>query len=235
MEAQYTMKRALLILLLAGPVFAGKRYDFQDPKLNDELDANYKEHSFPNWINARGSSATITYISASTITVNGIATGTLTASTGTVPSFMVVGTATNDDAPVYRLGQYITSAVPGASAVTLTQSGNPYVDITSISLTPGDWELHFLILYFASVGVVGFSYADGGVGTVTGNDGTGLIFGDNATEATEPPSTAAANEMSVGGIRVSIATSKTYYLKALAAYSAGTAKAYGRISARRVR
>lgn len=53
-------KLFLALLLLSSPAFAGMKYSFDDPKLNDEFEKNYKEHSFPNWVNARGSSVTIT-------------------------------------------------------------------------------------------------------------------------------------------------------------------------------
>lgn len=55
------------MLLLSAPVFAGQKYEYEDNHLSDEMANNYKEHSFPNWVNARGSSATITYIKVSTI------------------------------------------------------------------------------------------------------------------------------------------------------------------------
>ncbi len=69
------MKKLLLLILLSTPVFAGQKYGFKDAHLDDEMANNYKEHSFPNWVNARGSTATITNINASTITA---ITGTFT-------------------------------------------------------------------------------------------------------------------------------------------------------------
>jgi hypothetical protein len=59
------MRTILLILLMSTPVLAGQHYGFKDPHLDDEFVNNYKEHDFPNWVYAKGSSATVTYISVS--------------------------------------------------------------------------------------------------------------------------------------------------------------------------
>ncbi len=63
------MRTFLLICLLSVPVFAGQKYGFKDSHLDDEFANNYKEHTFPNWVNAKGSTATITYLNVSTISV----------------------------------------------------------------------------------------------------------------------------------------------------------------------
>lgn len=56
-------------MLLAGPAFAGPKYNYQDPHLNDEMDNIYKEATYPVWINAKGSTATVTYLKVSTMSV----------------------------------------------------------------------------------------------------------------------------------------------------------------------
>lgn len=61
------MKKLLLLLFLATPLFAGQKYGFTDPKIDDEFSNNYKEHKYPNWVNARGSSATITNLFVSNL------------------------------------------------------------------------------------------------------------------------------------------------------------------------
>lgn len=63
------MKKLILLLLLASPVFATQKYGFPDPHLDDEFVNNYKEHSYPVWVNARGSTATITFLTASTASI----------------------------------------------------------------------------------------------------------------------------------------------------------------------
>lgn len=66
------MKKFLLILFLANPVFAsGSKHSFKDPLLNDEFENNYKEHDFPRFVNATGSSMTVTMLHVSSMTLNG--------------------------------------------------------------------------------------------------------------------------------------------------------------------
>lgn len=68
------MKKLILLLMaLAAPSFAGQQYSFDDPKLNAEWTNNYKEHSYPNWVNAKGSSTTITWLNVSSGTASGFA------------------------------------------------------------------------------------------------------------------------------------------------------------------
>lgn len=51
----------------------------------------------------------------------------------------VVGTTTNDNASAGYVGEFVSSVIPAASAITLTNDTN--VDVTSISLTAGDWDV----------------------------------------------------------------------------------------------
>ena len=51
----------------------------------------------------------------------------------------IVGTATNDSATAGNVGEYVSSAVTPAYPITLTST--QYADVTSISLTAGDWDV----------------------------------------------------------------------------------------------
>ena len=141
------------------------------------------------------------------------------------------GTATNDDASAGYIGEAVRSNVTAASAISLTNSGD-YFDVTSISLTAGDWDVS---------GVVGFvnnsattSYTLAGISTTSGNSGTGLVGGDNSLEG--PPSNNAYNAgITIPAWRLKLTATTTVYLKTNVGFSAGTPKAFGRISARRVR
>lgn len=143
-----------ILLFIASPVLAGgPNYKFDDPQLNAEVENIYKDLKYPKWVNATGSTLTVTYINVSSITVNGSSlssgpglastqtwtggntfTGTFTASTGTIKSFMVVGTATNDDAPIGRIGEVAECSGTG----TITNAGG---NCCSISVTPGNWDI----------------------------------------------------------------------------------------------
>jgi len=132
---------------------------------------------------------------------------------------------------VGQLGEYISSYIPAGSSIAMTTGVG--INVTSISLTGGDWDV---------VGWIGWN----------GSATFGLLAGDISTssatrtyessnDVTAPAS--AFNALTVGPHttkiqmhRISLATTTTVYLVAFSYFSAGTAFAsYGKISARRVR
>ncbi len=163
------------------------------------------------------------------------ATDYLTITTGGVATFpgqlIGKGTATNDSASAGYIGEYISSAVGSAGAVSV--SNNTYADVTSITLSAGDWDVSCMVAYKAAA-ITGTQFFSG-IGTATGNNGAGLVEGDTAVTSPYAPTAASANAFTVPAVRVSITGSTVYYLKAYALYTVGTLTAFGRISARRVR
>jgi hypothetical protein len=164
-------------------------------------------------------------------------TGTVTAAalqtTGllTVSSLNgIAGTPTNNNANAGSVGEYVSSTVAQGSAVSLT-NGTP-ANVTSISLTAGDWDVWGTV-----------AYSPGGT-TVT----TNIISGISTTSATLPAvasgayayipvtfSTGSAPIIPVGTTRISIASTTTVYLVAQSAFTTSTNAAYGGIYARRRR
>lgn len=139
------------------------------------------------------------------------------------------GTSTNDDATAGYIGEAIRSSV--TSAVSSTGTGQ-WFDITSISLTTGDWDISGQVIFTLNGSTQ--TVALMAITSTSGNSATGQIDGDNRLPATVPVAT---NDSSatIANYRVPLASSTTYYLKARCDFSAGTPKAYGRISARRMR
>lgn len=156
----------------------------------------------------------------------------------TVPSIAfsstsgVIGTTTNDNAAAGSVGEFVSSTVLAGSAVAAT-SGNP-VNITSISLTAGDWDV---------TGVVDFLPA---AGTIPSQ----LITWISTTSATLPtrPNEGALSQLASSGlaasttqalvtgqIRLSLSATTTVYLSATAVFSVSTLGVYGFIGARRRR
>jgi hypothetical protein len=140
----------------------------------------------------------------------------------------VKGTATNDAAAAGYVGE-----TAYAEQTSLTNFGTTaqYSDGGSISLTAGDWDVSCMIRA-SKVGSTTTQIRTG-IGTVTGNDGTGLTFGTTATifDVTSIDESV----FSVSPVRVSLASTTTYYWKVRATYSAGTPQYTGKIFARRVR
>lgn len=143
----------------------------------------------------------------------------------------ILGTATNNAALAGYVGEYVTSTVVLASAVSLVN--NTAKTVTSISLTAGDWDIG---------GNIGFS---NGASTVR----TYLVGAISTTNNTLPatsaldwslvntPSSIAQSDdgFVVPGKQISISSTTTYYLIADSGFSVSTLAAYGRIWARRVR
>jgi hypothetical protein len=137
------------------------------------------------------------------------------------------GTTTNDSAAAGNVGEYVSSTVVSGSALALTSGAN--LNVTSVSLTAGDWDIS------GSVGYTG-----------TSNQCTIQQGGASLTSVTLP--TVAGGVVSISGAsnlgdklvalpqtRVSLASTQTLYLVALAGFGSGACSAYGSVQARRVR
>lgn len=143
------------------------------------------------------------------------------------------GTATNDNAAAGYIGESVRSLVTIASAVSSTGTGQ-FFDITSISLTTGDWSVSGIIRLAQSGATVTANTCAAAISINSGNTTTDHVGGDNAIDMVDP--TAAADRYSsIPNYRLSLSGTTTVYLKANIGFSAGTPKASGRISAKRIR
>lgn len=164
----------------------------------------------------------------SSMTVSGQAfINILTATTGTINSFMVVGVTDGSDSPLGRIGQYISSTT--AESHTFT-TNNQYADLVALSIPAGDWELSALMV---CDNVANFTATRLGISTTAGNSSTGLVQGDNLAYNSFSSNT--QNSSFIPGYRVSISATTTYYLKFLANYTGTVPTAKGRLSAVRIR
>ena len=148
---------------------------------------------------------------------------------GTVNSSQIIGTTTNDNAAAGRVGEFISSNVNGpGSALTTTQP----LDITTISLTAGDWDVYGSVAFATSTATKTSFQTWINTTSVTAPSGSGAgayYFDSNATSV-------GANIIIPGlKIRISIASTTTVYLSTQVTFTGGTASAYGYIAARRAR
>lgn len=162
---------------------------------------------------------------------------TFVTSTVTMPSVTfnstsgIIGTTTNDNAAAGSVGEYVSSVVLSGSAVPLTTTVTS--DLTSISLTAGDWQVWALISFAGAGGTV-FTNVTGWTSLVSVTGPTNLIDGGYVTS----PYTSSAGSLisiPVGYFRYSLAGTSTIYLSVNSAFSFSTAGAYGAIYARRIR
>jgi hypothetical protein len=144
----------------------------------------------------------------------------------------LTGTNTNDAAAAGRVGEYISSTVASASAVSLTNATTS--NITSISLTAGDWDVSGEV-GFTGNGATVQTYQLGSITQTSLNiDQTGGMSVGGSPRADTTGQTS-INRMAVIGGRISLSTTTTVYLTAQAGFSVSTLSAYGFIRARRVR
>jgi len=139
------------------------------------------------------------------------------------------GTTTNNSAAAGYVGEYISASVGSANfAATGT-----YGDVTSISLTAGDWDVSItgnIIRNGATLTMV-----VNGIGANTGNNFSDATAGNYGTRAAVSISDTTF-PVNIGPFRVSLSGSTTYYLKGRADYTVATPQVSDiRIAARRVR
>ena len=156
---------------------------------------------------------------------------TFVTSTVTAPSITfsttsgVIGTTTNNNAAAGSVGELISSVISSGSAVSFTNNTNK--DVTSISLTAGDWDVYGNIFYQFSIGA------------------SAVYCWISQTSATLP-NLSLVNALNgitnctLGGIsapyfRASLSGTTTIYLSGLASFGSGTGTGCGGIYARRVR
>lgn len=146
-------------------------------------------------------------------------------------SGQVPGTVTNDNANAGNLGEFISSQLPIASALSL--STGSVLTITSMPLSAGDWDVW---------GMVGFNgAASTTVGVVTGS----ISLVNNVHDTTQVPVNTyynnvavfaqAALRLPVGTSRISVATSTTVFLVESLTFGTSTAVGFGNLNARRMR
>lgn len=146
---------------------------------------------------------------------------------GTTPSTpgQLPGTTTNDNAAAGNVGEFITSNIPVASAVSLT-TATP-TDITSINLSAGDFDVWANIFFDSS-----------------GQDCGGTAWTSLVSATPIDRSLISQGDMSVAVIncgiavsprRYSLAAPATVYLSVNSNFGSGTLTACGFISARRAR
>lgn len=142
------------------------------------------------------------------------------------------GTATNDNANAGNVGEYIESVIVSGSAVSLVTVTAK--DVTTISLTAGDWDVD-CVINFITVATTSVTSIQSSISatlntldTTPGKLNTNYFAAVVPTAGTTLTSTIPPYRLSLSGIT-------TVHLVALGVFTASTLTAYGIIRARRVR
>lgn len=145
---------------------------------------------------------------------------TTTAPTGlTIPKPLISGQTTATTVAAGNIGEFISSVIPFASSVNAVTTNVPF-NVTSISLTAGDWDV-WGNAYFNTL------------------NGTQLYSWISLTTAAQPDQSLLALIFNVLGgnvvpsLRVNISSTTTVFLSANIVFVSGTAQACGGIYARR--
>jgi hypothetical protein len=143
------------------------------------------------------------------------------------------GTNTNDSAAAGYVGEYIESSIALASAVSLTSGAAS--NVTSISLTAGDWDVSADVTY-SPAATTNFTQAWHSISntSATQDSTTGGAYNIYRFPAGNVP-VAGFNTAGVGPVRKLLSGTTTVYLVAQATFTISTMAAFGILRARRVR
>ena len=195
------------------------------------------------------SSGTVTNLTGTaSINTNGAHNGTVGATTPNTGAFTtlsasdtitpnqtkgIVGTTTNNSAQTGSVGEYLISTV---SNTTVTLATNTAANITSLSLTAGDWDVignlqlgtaatTNLTYWYSTISTTSGALATGSAtaSNVASPTAAGTVFGENAFTLLSPT------------VRVSLSATTTVYLVAQAGFTVAGLTAGGTLRARRIR
>lgn len=163
---------------------------------------------------------------------NPVFTGTATASLFSGPT---VGVTNGSSASAGNVGEYLTSSVLSGSAVGLTS--NTVSNITSLALTPGDWNVWAQVDFNGNasttvnnlVGALSLTSTTVPIDNVNGGYSQIPAYGQTPFNYTQPL------VLTLPAERVSLSVTTTEYLNAFSVFGTSTEAAYGGIYARRVR
>lgn len=148
-----------------------------------------------------------------------------------------VGTATNDNAGVGIIGEFTTATVATASAVSLTSGAA--ADVTSISLTAGDWDVSWVVDFkpAATTSVTALKSSISLTTATLNTQAGGSGIGTEALSIFDTAANVLGADFSLDGgpVRCSFSSTQTVYLVASATFSVSTMGAYGTVRARRIR
>ena len=157
----------------------------------------------------------------------GSATATSLAFSPTTGS--IIGTTAADNASAGYVGEFVSSNISYASRATVTSSTGVQ-DLTSISLTKGDWDVWGNMQYFPAASTV--------VGQVTGwiSTASATLPDPSVWFITITSHTTGVNwGCQCPILRLSIASTTTVYISGVAVWNTSTMQFCGGIYARRIR
>lgn len=140
----------------------------------------------------------------------------------------IAGETDGSAAAAGRVGEIRWSNMFAADAVPMTTATAR--NITSISLTAGDWDVDGVVTVdYTSATVTALSGAVSDTSAATGSTAHAVYSGVSRTTSSF------TNSVSIPRVRLSLSATATVYLVGRTVFSAGSADGYGHIYARRIR
>lgn len=144
----------------------------------------------------------------------------------------VLGVTDGSNAASGIVGEYAVSTVASPG---ITLSGSTAANITSLSLTAGDWDVTGSVYFTGSSTTSTLNWIMGNVQTTSASLGAGnpgmliqTLMNNGIWTQTDTGGVC-------GPTRFSLTTTTTIYLVTRAGYTGGTVQSYGQIRARRIR
>lgn len=147
----------------------------------------------------------------------------------------VQGTNTNDNAASGYVGEFISSVVAVGSGPVL--STDVVSNVTSITVTPGDWDIEGEAWYVAGSGTT-LGYMDAAISKTSATLPTDVALDLARFRIILPSNASVSNSVlpvTLGRVRASVNTNTTFWLCGRAGFAASGMSLSGKISARRVR
>jgi hypothetical protein len=143
----------------------------------------------------------------------------------------IAGTTTNDNAPAGYIGEYVSSIITSPASL----SNNTNANLTTISLTPGDWDVWAEVQFLGAASTT-MRLIECGINTASGSITTqpGFFGSIGASDSTIWVSNVQTT-VKCGPTRVTLTGTTTYYINALAQFGTSTCTMQGGIFARRAR
>lgn len=142
----------------------------------------------------------------------------------------LVGSASNDSAAAGAVGEIVSSSIPSGSAVSVITDG--VYNITSIALTPGDWDVRGHANFWL-LGATPTQLLAGVSSTSSGMPADGTEVYSNA--GNKSLVLTGVDSISLRDTRFSLSANTTVYLMGRCVFSAGLISGFGGLYGRRVR
>jgi hypothetical protein len=145
-----------------------------------------------------------------------------------IPIGSKIGVVDGSNAPAGQIGEVISSIVPVGVALT----SGVLINLTSIRLTPGDWDVSGELWFTAGTGA---TLAQGAITPVSATMPNPPVLSQSRVSLNTPINVGQTASLALRPARANLTAATTYYLVANMTFASGTSTAWGIISARRMR